>query len=47
MQCYAQVGRRAEAAETFQRCQTMLRASLGAEPSAETRAVYAEVSGRA
>jgi DNA-binding SARP family transcriptional activator len=46
MQCYAQLGRRAEAAETFQRCQKMLQASLGAEPSAETRAVYAEVSGR-
>ena len=46
MQCYAQLGRRAEAAETFQRCQKMLQASLGVEPSAETRAVYAEVSGR-
>lgn len=46
MQCYAQLGRRAEAVETFQRCQKMLHASLGAEPSAETRAIYAEVSGR-
>jgi DNA-binding SARP family transcriptional activator len=46
MHCYAQLGRRAEAAETFKRCQKMLHASLGAEPSAETQAVYAQISVR-
>jgi ATP/maltotriose-dependent transcriptional regulator MalT/DNA-binding SARP family transcriptional activator len=46
MVCYAQLGRRADAAETFERCRKILHASLGTEPSAETRAVYAEVSGR-
>jgi DNA-binding SARP family transcriptional activator len=46
MLCYAQLGRRADASETFERCRKILQASLGAEPSAETRALYAEVSRR-
>jgi DNA-binding SARP family transcriptional activator len=46
MLCYAQLGRRADAAETFERCRKILQASLDAEPSAETRALYAEVSRR-
>jgi ATP/maltotriose-dependent transcriptional regulator MalT/DNA-binding SARP family transcriptional activator len=46
MLCYAQLGRRADATETFERCRKILQVSLGAEPSAETRALYAEVSRR-
>jgi two-component SAPR family response regulator len=46
MLCYAQLGRQAEAAETFDRCRKILQASLGVEPSAETRALYTEISQR-
>lgn len=40
MQSYARLGRTADAAETFNRCRRALQASLSAEPSAETRAIY-------
>lgn len=44
MLCYAQLERRADAAETFERCRKILHAFLGTEPSAETRALYAKIS---
>jgi DNA-binding SARP family transcriptional activator len=40
MLCYAELGRRAEAAEAYTRCRKTLAARLGLEPSAETRAIY-------
>jgi len=40
MSCYSQLGRGAEAAETYDRCRKTLAAVLKAEPSAETRAAY-------
>ncbi|MDH3288912.1 MAG: hypothetical protein OEP48_14485 [Betaproteobacteria bacterium] len=40
MRCYAQLGRTAEAAETYTRCRRALQTALSAEPSAETRAIY-------
>lgn len=44
MQCYAQLGRRAEAAETYDRCRKMLAATLNTPPSAETTAVYHQLA---
>lgn len=43
MASYAQLGRNAEAAETYERCRKTLHASLGIEPSAETRALYEKI----
>lgn len=43
MQCYAQLGRTAEAAETYNRCRRALQAALSVEPSAETRAIYDKI----
>ncbi|MBI3937078.1 MAG: tetratricopeptide repeat protein, partial [Betaproteobacteria bacterium] len=43
MQCYAQLGRNAEAAETYNRCRKALQATLGVEPSAETRALHEKI----
>lgn len=40
MLCYAQLGRRAEALETYERCRKMLAAALKAAPSSETTSVY-------
>lgn len=40
MQCYAELGRIAEAVESYARCRSVLGARLGVEPSAETRAIY-------
>jgi DNA-binding SARP family transcriptional activator len=46
MLCYAELGRRAEAADAFSRCRKTLAARLGIEPSAETRAIYETVLAR-
>jgi DNA-binding SARP family transcriptional activator len=49
MLCYLELGRSAEAAETYQRCRATLAAVLKAEPAAETRALFeklAAVPGR-
>jgi DNA-binding SARP family transcriptional activator len=40
MQSYARLGRSGDAAETYNRCRRALQATLSAEPSAETRAIY-------
>ena len=40
MTCYAQLGRRADIAETYDRCRKTFVATLHSEPSAETRAHY-------
>jgi ATP/maltotriose-dependent transcriptional regulator MalT/DNA-binding SARP family transcriptional activator len=40
MTCYAQLGRPADAAETYNRCRKTLAAVLKVEPSAETRALF-------
>jgi LuxR family maltose regulon positive regulatory protein len=44
MVCYVQMGRRADAAETYDRCRKMLAASLKIAPSPETSAIYDELS---
>ena len=43
MLCYAQLGRSAEAAETYNRCRKTFQALLRVEPSAETRALYEKI----
>ena len=40
MECYASLGRHAEAADTYSRCRKMLAATLSVEPSPETTALY-------
>jgi len=40
MICYEQLGRRAEALETYNRCRKTLHGVHGVEPSSETKAVY-------
>jgi LuxR family maltose regulon positive regulatory protein len=40
MTCYADQGRRADAAETYRRCEKILRANLNVAPSAETSALH-------
>lgn len=40
MICYGQLGRRAEALETYNRCRKTLHGVHGVEPSSETKAVY-------
>jgi len=40
MECYASLGRHAEAADTYSRCRKMLTATLGVDPSPETTALY-------
>ena len=40
MECYATVGRHADAADTYSRCRRMLKANLGVDPSPETTALY-------
>ncbi|HYA20705.1 MAG TPA: BTAD domain-containing putative transcriptional regulator [Burkholderiales bacterium] len=40
MICYEQLGRRAEALETYNRCRKTLHGAHGVEPSSETKAVY-------
>jgi LuxR family maltose regulon positive regulatory protein len=40
MICYGQLGRRAEALETYNRCRKTLHGVHGIEPSSETQAVY-------
>ncbi|MGD8478035.1 MAG: BTAD domain-containing putative transcriptional regulator [Burkholderiales bacterium] len=40
MECYAALGRTAEAADTYSRCRKMLTANLGVDPSPETTALY-------
>jgi LuxR family maltose regulon positive regulatory protein len=44
MQCYTQLGRRAEAAETYDRCRRMLATTLNTPPSPETTAVYNQLA---
>ena len=44
MLCYLELGRSADAAETYQRCRTTLAAVLKAEPAAETRALYEKLA---
>jgi two-component SAPR family response regulator len=40
MLCYSQLGRNAEAAETFNRCRKTLAGTLKGEPSAETKGLF-------
>jgi DNA-binding SARP family transcriptional activator len=40
MECYASLGRRAEAVDTYVRCRKMLAATVQTAPSAETTALY-------
>ncbi len=47
MLSYAELGRRAEAAEVYSRCRKTLAARLGVEPSPETRAIYESLLQRA
>ncbi len=47
MLCYSELGRRAEAADTYSRCRKTLAARLGVEPSPETRAIYENLLQRA
>lgn len=44
MVCCVQLGRRAEAVETYNRCREVLAASLNIAPSPETTALYDELS---
>ena len=43
MQCHAQLGRRAEAAATYQRCRRALVAGLGLTPSSQTEQLYRQL----
>ena len=43
MQSYAQLGRTADAAETYNRCRRALQGALNVDPSAETRAIYERI----
>lgn len=43
MLCYIQLGRQAEAADTYNRCRKTLAAMLKVEPSVETRALYEKI----
>jgi len=43
MACYAQLGRNADAAETYNRCRKTLTAVLNVEPAPETRALYEKI----
>ena len=45
MQCHAELGRRAEAIEVYERCRRALAAAHGVEPSAETRQVVERLAG--
>jgi DNA-binding SARP family transcriptional activator len=47
MLCYAQLGRKGEAVETYDRCRKTLAASLQVEPSAETTALRDELASPA
>ncbi|MDH4163775.1 MAG: hypothetical protein OEW15_13980 [Nitrospirota bacterium] len=42
--CYGRIGRQADAARTYQRCESVLRAKLALEPSADTKAIFREVT---
>ena len=44
MECYASLGRRAEAVDTYGRCRNMLAATLRVDPSPETTAVYEKLT---
>ena len=44
MECYALLGRRAEAVDTYGRCRKMLAATLRVEPSPETTALYEKLT---
>jgi DNA-binding SARP family transcriptional activator len=39
MTCYHRLGRRAEVLSVYERCKRILSASLGIEPSSETKAI--------
>ena len=44
MECYAALGRRADAVDTYSRCRKMLSATLNVEPSQETTALYEKLT---
>ena len=44
MECYASLGRQAEAVDTYSRCRKMLAAMLRVEPSPETTALYEKLT---
>ncbi len=44
MECYASLGRHAEAADTYSRCRKMLAATLHVDPSPETTALYEKLT---
>jgi LuxR family maltose regulon positive regulatory protein len=44
MECYASLGRRAEAVDTYGRCRNMLAATLRVDPSPETTALYEKLT---
>ncbi len=44
MECYALLGRHAQAVETYGRCRKMLAATLGVDPSPETTALYEKLT---
>jgi len=44
MECYALLGRRAEAVDTYGRCRNMLAATLRVDPSPETTALYEKLT---
>jgi LuxR family maltose regulon positive regulatory protein len=44
MECYAMLGRRTEAIDTYARCRKMLAASLRLDPSPETTALYEKLT---
>lgn len=44
MECYVQLGRRAEVVETYNRCRKVLATSLNIASSPETTALYDELS---
>lgn len=46
MRCYLKLGRNAEAARTYERCEKVLRASLGVGPSKETESIYQTLIGK-
>ena len=47
MECYALLGRRAEAVDTYGRCRNMLAATLRVDPSPETTALYEKLTNTA
>lgn len=46
MLCYAAAGQLAKALAQYHRCQEILRAELGIEPSAKTKSLYKQIAGK-